>query len=70
EVRDQSLGDIVEALRPYRRGILRISPQARALRVSGVFPLDDTDQALRSLQEVLPIKVETHFNWWTQLSLR
>lgn len=70
EVRDQSLGDIVEALRPYRRGILRISPQARALRVSGVFPLDDSDQALRSLQEVLPIKVETHLNWWTQLSLR
>jgi transmembrane sensor len=70
EVRDQPLGDVIEALRPYRRGILHVSAQARGLRVSGVFPLDDSDQALRSLQEVLPIKVETHFNWWTQLSLR
>lgn len=70
EVHDQPLGEVVEALRPYRRGILRISPQAYELRVSGVFPLDNSDQALRSLQEVLPIKVEGHFNWWTQVSLR
>ena len=70
EVHDQPLGEIIEALRPYRRGVLRISNDAAALRVSGVFPLDNSDQALRSLQEVLPIKVEQHFNWWTQLSLR
>lgn len=70
EVHDQSLGEVVEALRPYRRGVLRISPEASALRVSGVFPLDNSDQALRSLQEVLPIRVEQHLVWWTQLSLR
>ncbi|MDG6398658.1 FecR family protein [Pseudomonas quasicaspiana] len=70
EVHDQPLGEVIEALRPYRRGILRISPQASGLRVSGVFPLDKSDEALRSLQEVLPIKVEHHLNWWTQLSLR
>ncbi|WP_122666428.1 FecR domain-containing protein [Pseudomonas viridiflava] len=70
EVHDQPLGEIIEALRPYRRGVLRISSDAAALRVSGVFPLDNSDQALRSLQEVLPIKVEQHFKWWTQLSLR
>lgn len=70
EVHNQSLGDIIEALRPYHRGVLRISPQASALRVSGVFPLDNSEQALRSLQEVLPVKVEQHLLWWTQLSLR
>jgi transmembrane sensor len=70
EVQDKPLGEIIEALRPYRRGILRISPEASTLRVSGVFALDNSDQALRSLQEVLPIKVEEHFGWWTHLSLR
>jgi transmembrane sensor len=70
EVHDQPLGQIIEALRPYRRGLLRISPDAARLRVSGVFPMDDTDQALRSLQEVLPLKVEQYLSWWTQLSLR
>lgn len=70
QVNDQPLGEVVEALRPYRRGILRISPQAWELRVSGVFTLDNSAQTLRSLQEVLPIKVEEHFGLWTQLSLR
>ncbi|TBU94415.1 FecR family protein [Phytopseudomonas dryadis] len=70
EVHDQSLENIIEALRPYRRGLLRVDPDAALLRVSGVFPLDDSDQVLRSLQEVLPIRVEQRFGWWTQLSLR
>ncbi|MEK1941855.1 MAG: FecR domain-containing protein [Pseudomonas sp.] len=70
EVHDQALGTIIDALRPYQRGILRISPDAAALRVSGVFPLDNSAQALRSLAETLPIRVEQRFGWWTQLSLR
>ncbi|KFE50170.1 FecR domain-containing protein [Pseudomonas syringae] len=70
EVHDQPLGQIIEALRPYRRGLLRISPEASRLRISGVFPMDDTDQALRSLQEVLPLKIDQYFGWWTQLELR
>ncbi len=70
EVHDQALGSIIEALRPYRRGIIRISPEAAELRVSGVFPLDDSTQALRSLEETLPLRVEQRFGWWTQITLR
>ncbi|MDO7927999.1 FecR family protein [Pseudomonas sp. KFB-139] len=70
EVHDQSLADVIEALRDYHPGLLRIEPDAAALRVTGVFTLDDSGQTLRSLQEVLPVKVEKHFGWWTQISLR
>lgn len=70
EVHDRALGEVVQALRPYRRGWLRITEDAAALRVSGVFALDDSEQTLRTLQEVLPIRVEHRLGWWTQLSLR
>lgn len=70
EVHDQALGSVIEALRPYRRGVLRITPDAAALRVSGVFALDDSTRVLRSLEETLPVRVEQRFGWWTQLSLR
>lgn len=68
EVNDQPLSAVIEALRPYRRGVLHISPDAAALRVSGVFPLDDSAQVLRTLQETLPVRVEQRFLWWTQVS--
>ena len=70
EVHDQPLGTVIDALRPYRRGVLRISPDAAALRVSGVFPVDDSTQVLRTLQETLPVRVEQRFAWWTQVSRR
>ncbi|SDI84655.1 FecR family protein [Pseudomonas flavescens] len=70
EVHDQPLAHVVEALRPYRRGVLQVADDAAVLRVSGVFPLDDSEQALRSLEEVLPIHVEQRLGWWTRVSRR
>ena len=69
EVHDQPLSAVIEALRPYHRGLLRISPDAAALRVSGVFPLDESGQVLRTLQETLPVRVERRFGWWTEVTL-
>lgn len=70
EVHDRSLGEVIEALRAYHPGWLRISDEAAALRVTGIFPLDDSSQALRILQEVLPVRVERPVTWLTQVSLR
>lgn len=70
EVHDRNLGEVIDALRAYHPGWLRISDQAAALRVTGIFPLDDSSQALRILQEVLPVRVERPVTWWTQVSLR
>jgi transmembrane sensor len=63
EVQDRPLGEVVAALRPYRRGFLRVSPDAARLRVQGSFPLDDSDAVLAALAETLPIRVERHGAW-------
>lgn len=55
EVRNQSLGEVINALRPYSAGYLHISPQAATLRVFGVFSLDEPEAALISLVETQPI---------------
>lgn len=69
-VDDWSLGELVEALRPYRQGILRVAPQAAGLRVSGLFPLDDSDGALHALEQAMPLRIERTFGWWTHIELR
>ncbi len=66
EVLDQPLHVVVDALRPYQRGYIRLAPAARDLRVQGVFPLDQPLQALAALAEALPISVE-HFGPWLML---
>jgi len=60
DVRDEPLGDVVAALRPWRKGLVRISPAAARLRVFGVFHLNDTGQALQALVDTQPITV-THY---------
>jgi transmembrane sensor len=60
DVENESLGTVVDALRPYRQGLLRISRAAAQLRVFGVFSLDDSDRALQSLAQVLPITVNQY----------
>lgn len=57
---DEALADVIDALRAYRRGYIRISPAAARLRVLGAFPLDDTDNVLRSLEQTMPLKL-SHF---------
>jgi transmembrane sensor len=54
---DQPLADVIDALRPYRAGLVRVSPEAARLRVLGSFPLDDTDNILRSLEQTMPLRI-------------
>ncbi|MNT72156.1 fec operon regulator FecR [compost metagenome] len=61
---------MIDALRPYRRGLLRISPEVRQLRVQGVFPLDDSDRALTALEETLAVRVERYGPWLTLIGPR
>lgn len=61
KVDDRPLSEVLQALAGYRRGLVRFDEQAlQGLRVSGVFRLDDTDAALATLADNLPIQVE-HF---------
>jgi transmembrane sensor len=64
-VLDEPLEKVVNALRPYSRGFVRVSPEIRDLRVQGVFPLNDPDRAFNALAETLPIRVDHYSPWLT-----
>lgn len=64
---DQPLGDFLRELDRYRPGVLRWAPALEALRVTGSFRLDDTDQALALLAASLPLEVHSRTRYWVTL---
>lgn len=68
EINDQPLGSLIEALRDYRAGVIRLSPEAAKLRVSGIFPLDNTDFALEAVAQTLPVVVSRTTGYWVSIS--
>lgn len=59
KVNDRPLSEVLQSLAAYRRGFVQFDDKAlQGLRVSGVFRLDDTDAALATLADNLPISVE------------
>lgn len=70
EVLDQPLHVVIDALRPYQRGYIRLAPAARDLRVQGVFHLDQPQQAFKALAEALPISVQRYGQWLMLIDLK
>ncbi|AZC38406.1 FecR domain-containing protein [Pseudomonas chlororaphis] len=70
EVRDRPLSEVIDSLRGYRRGIIRLSPQVADLRLSGIYPLDDSDRSLQLLERSLPIRVSYHSSYWVSIEPR
>lgn len=64
-VLDEPLEQVIDTLRPYHRGFVRVAPEVRSLRVQGVFPLDDPDRVFTALAETLPIRVDRYSPWLT-----
>ncbi|MGA9704425.1 MAG: iron dicitrate transport regulator FecR, partial [Pseudomonas sp.] len=54
----------------YRRGVLRCHDSVAGLRVSGAFPLGDTDASLRLLQDTLPVKISSLSGYWVTIEPR
>lgn len=69
DARGRPLAEIIAALRPYRSGSLRVSMAAGGLPVSGHFPLDDTDAALASLEDMMPIHVRRYTPWFVSINV-
>ncbi|MDR0258737.1 MAG: FecR domain-containing protein [Comamonas sp.] len=61
---EQRLGDFLAELGRYRPGMVRVDPQIADLRLSGVFPLADTDRILATLPSVLPVRVQWRTRYW------
>jgi len=62
------LEDLVHELGRYRRGHLGIAPEIADLRITGSFPLHDTDKALSALLPTLPVQIEHHTQWWVTVA--
>ncbi|GAC1032998.1 FecR family protein [Pseudomonas sp. No.21] len=64
---DMRLAELVGELGRYRPGVLRCHPGIADLRVSGAFPLRDTDASLRLLQDTLPVTLTRLTRYWVTL---
>ncbi|ANI21624.1 hypothetical protein AB870_11695 [Pandoraea faecigallinarum] len=61
------LGDFLTELGRYRRGHLGCAPEVAGLRVSGIYPVDDTDRVLDMLARTLPVAVQRYTRWFVRL---
>lgn len=68
EIDDQPLSVLVDALRDYRTGVLRISPEASVIRISGLFPLDNSDFTLEALAQTFPVVVTRTTDYWVSIT--
>ncbi|WDY60263.1 FecR domain-containing protein [Pseudomonas sp. PSKL.D1] len=68
--RNMRLADLLLELGRYRSGVLRCHPAVRELKVSGAFPLADTDASLRLLSDTLPVSVQGLTRYWVTVEPR
>ncbi len=68
--KDWRLDHFADYLARQRVGVIRVDPAVAGLRLSGVFPLDDAERALRALVPALPIVVTRHTQYWLQVGPR
>lgn len=62
------LGDFLEELSRYREGFLRCDPAVAGIRVSGAFPIANTDQALAMLVSTYPVEARTRLGgYWVTI---
>ena len=61
------LAEFLETLSRHRPGHLGWDPAIAALPVSGTYPLADTDRVLASLEQTLPIRVQSLTRYWVRV---
>lgn len=66
-VENQRLADLVTTLAQYRSGYLSVAPEVADMRISGSFPLNNSDLALATLPPSLPVRIEQHSKWWVRV---
>ncbi len=65
---DRPLDELLADLSRYRAGVLRCDPRIANLRVSGAFPIDDTDLALAALESGFSLRVSRYSRYWVTVS--
>jgi transmembrane sensor len=64
------LGDFIRELARYRPGLLRCDPAIAGLRLTGTYPLRDTDLILAKLTQTLPVRVIYRTPYWVTVARR
>lgn len=64
------LADFLEELGRYRHGQLGCSEQVADLRISGSYPLDDSERILQMLEVALPVRVRRFTRYWVTIESR
>lgn len=68
--RDMRLGDAVDELGRYHRGLLRCDPRVAHMTVSGAFPLDDIQASVDLLGKTLALRISRVSPYWVTLQPR
>ncbi len=69
-VDDMALPDFIADLARYRQGYLIGDASLAGLRISGAFPIDNTDRILYSLVATLPVDVQRFTDYWITVKRR
>ena len=64
------LNQFLDTLARHRAGWLRYDPAIADLRITGAFPLDDTDRVLDAVARSLPVKVNRLTRYWVTVAPR
>ncbi|MEQ9861268.1 DUF4880 domain-containing protein [Pectobacterium cacticida] len=64
------LGAFIAEVSRYHHGYFHVDSTVAALRISGVFPLHETDRLLNAVARTLPVKVTRRFSWWIDIRSR
>ncbi len=64
------LAELLQVLSRHRHGVLRWDPVVAQLRVTGTYPLDDTERALRALASSLPVRLRRFTRFWVSVEPR
>ncbi|WP_296269991.1 FecR domain-containing protein [Pseudomonas sp. UBA6323] len=67
---DWRLDRTLAELQRYRPGVITCAEDVAGLRLSGAYPLDDTDRALAAIAQALPVRMETRTRYWVSVKAR
>ena len=65
---NRPLSELLADLSRYRTGVLRCDPSIAQLKVSGAFPIDDTDLALAALESGFSLRITRYSRSWVDVS--
>ncbi|MFJ7312809.1 FecR domain-containing protein [Pseudomonas sp. NPDC098747] len=64
---NRPLAELLADLSRYRSGVLRCDPRIAQLKVSGAFPIDDTDLALAALESGFSLRITRFSRFWVNV---